>query len=155
MYSLCTEKQKAALGQAAFSCSAYGLKPIALLETVHAPAGIDELLLPGIEGMALRADFNFKFALDRASLKGFAASAPDYTFTILGMDIFLHRLSPLPQLLTKRRYLFRSLKINAPYYNARRTFRQAPRPFRRIRFPLRPVFPPFAADSPPGYPRRW
>ena len=61
------------------------------LELVHASAGIDELLLTGVERMALGADFNS----DLSGLRGtgndrLAASALYRDFLVFGMDSFLN-----------------------------------------------------------------
>ena len=64
------------------------------VELVNATAGVDQLLLAGVEGMALGADLNGDVLLGRASLYHFAAGAADGGLEILGMDAFLHNLSP-------------------------------------------------------------
>ncbi len=62
-----------------------------LLELINTSAGINKLLLTGKERMTLRANFN----ADHAALGGtggnfLAASALDYSFTIIGMDSVFH-----------------------------------------------------------------
>ena len=54
----------------------------ALLETVNTAARVNELLLAGVERMALGADIHLHLFLGRAGLKS--------ALTILGMNIFLH-----------------------------------------------------------------
>ena len=61
-----------------------------LLETVDASAGVHQLLLAGVVGVALRADFNTQLRLGRAGLEGFAAHAANDALAVLGMDLFLH-----------------------------------------------------------------
>ena len=73
----------------------FALHAVTLLETVHASASIDELLLAGKEGVALGANFNLQFTLDRAALESVAASATNDALTVIGMDSFLHVISPL------------------------------------------------------------
>ena len=70
------------------------LHAVALLEAIDAPAGVDELLLAGVEGMALGSDFDFQLALDGAGLESLTAGAPDDTLTVSGMDVFLHVCHP-------------------------------------------------------------
>ena len=62
-----------------------------LLELVKTSACIDKLLLAGVEGVTLGADFNSDFAaLRRLGDDSFAASAANYGFLVLRMDAFLH-----------------------------------------------------------------
>jgi len=62
-----------------------------LLELVNTSACIDKLLLAGVEGVTLGADFNSDFAaLRRLGDDSFAASAANYGFLVLRMDTFLH-----------------------------------------------------------------
>ena len=63
---------------------------VALLEAIHASAGIYQLLTAGVERMALGADFDLEFALNGTALEGLAASAANDALTISGMDILLH-----------------------------------------------------------------
>ena len=67
------------------------LNIVALLESVYAAAGINELLLAGIEGMALGADFNTKLFLGGSAFEGLAAQATNGCYLIFGMDLFFHR----------------------------------------------------------------
>ena len=67
-----------------------------LLELVHATACIDKLLLAGVEGMALGADFNTHLAtLGRARNDSLTACALDDALNVLGMDSVLHFHIPL------------------------------------------------------------
>ena len=61
-----------------------------LLEFVDASAGIDELLLAGIERMALRADFNAQIIFGGTGMDFVSAGALYYDVFIRGMDSFLH-----------------------------------------------------------------
>ena len=70
-----------------------------LLETVNTSAGINQLLLAGKERMALGADFNLQFGLDRPRLKRLTAYATDDGLAIFGMDLFFHAFSPLLRML--------------------------------------------------------
>ena len=60
------------------------------LETINTTASIYQLLLAGIEGMALGADIHFHFFLSGTRLKSFTAHAANHTLAVLGMDVFLH-----------------------------------------------------------------
>src|SRR2546423_1249215 len=62
----------------------------ALLEFIHAPGGIDELLLAGIERMADVANTHQDDGLGRASLDHVAASAADFGVLIFRMDFSFH-----------------------------------------------------------------
>ena len=62
----------------------------ALLEAIHASTRINQLLLAGIEGMALGADIHLHLLLGGAGLEGLTAYAANDAFTVLGMDSFLH-----------------------------------------------------------------
>jgi hypothetical protein len=66
---------------------------VALFEAINAATGIDQLLLAGVKGVALGADFNPEVALDGAGLKRFAASAANDALAVYGVDIFLHKSS--------------------------------------------------------------
>ena len=67
-----------------------------LLELVQTTACIDKLLLAGVEGVALGADFNTHLAtLGRTRDDSLAASALDDALNVLGMDSVLHFHVPL------------------------------------------------------------
>ena len=61
-----------------------------LLEAIDASAGIHQLLLAGIEGVALRADIHLQFLLGRAGLERLTAHAANDALAIVRMDLFLH-----------------------------------------------------------------
>ena len=61
-----------------------------LVEAINASTGVNQLLLAGIEGVALGADFNTDLLLGRASGKSITASATDGGLLVVGMDTFLH-----------------------------------------------------------------
>ena len=69
-----------------------GLFSVAAHETVDAAAGIHQLLLAGVERMALGADVHAHVLADGAGLKGLAAHAAHRGGAVLGMDVFLHRV---------------------------------------------------------------
>src|SRR5581483_440624 len=60
-------------------------------EALHPAAGVDELLLARVEGMALRADLDVQLRLRRARLERVPAGARDRREHVLGMDLRLHR----------------------------------------------------------------
>ena len=66
-----------------------------LLEAVNASAGIDQLLLAGVEGVALGANFDLQLALDGAGFERLTAHATDGRLAIFGMDLLFHAFSPL------------------------------------------------------------
>ena len=61
-----------------------------LLEAINTSASIYELLLTGVERMALGADINLHLFLRRTGFKCFTAYAANDAFAVLGMDFFLH-----------------------------------------------------------------
>ena len=61
-----------------------------LVELIHAAAGIDKLLLAGIKGVTLGADFDLDVTLCTAGLNDLSAGAPDSGLLVLGMDALLH-----------------------------------------------------------------
>ena len=71
------------------------LQAESLVETVNTSTGVNQLLLAGIERVALGADFNSDVLLGRTSGKDIAASAADGSLIVLGMETFLHCCSPL------------------------------------------------------------
>ena len=60
------------------------------IETLNTSAGIDELLLAGVERVALGADFNMDLGLRRTSLDHITACAGNLAGNVLRMDAFLH-----------------------------------------------------------------
>ena len=66
------------------------LQAESLVEPINASTGIDQLLLAGIEGVALRADFNLDVLLGGASRKDVATSTADGSLFVVGMDAFSH-----------------------------------------------------------------
>jgi hypothetical protein len=64
----------------------------AALEALHATAGIDQLLTPGVEGMAFRADLDVQLGLRRARSELVAAGAAYVGFDVFGVDSWLHGL---------------------------------------------------------------
>ena len=66
------------------------LDAVLLVELVNAAAGVNQLLLAGVEGVALGADFHGDVLLGRTGLDDSAASALDGGLLVIGMDSFLH-----------------------------------------------------------------
>ena len=64
------------------------------LESVNASAGINKLLLTGVERMALGANFHLDILLGRLCLDHIAAVAGDGRLVQYGMDVLLHGDSP-------------------------------------------------------------
>jgi hypothetical protein len=77
---------------AGFACL---LQAKTLVETINTSTGVNQLLLAGIERVALGADFDSDVLLGRTSGKDIAASAADGSLIVLGMETFLHCCSPL------------------------------------------------------------
>ena len=65
-----------------------------LLETVNTSACINELLLAGVEGVALGADFNSDVLLGGTGLDHVAASTGDGCFNVIGVDSLSHYRAP-------------------------------------------------------------
>src|SRR5581483_5616161 len=64
---------------------------VLLAELVHAPGGIDDLLLARVERMAVRADFDLQIvAQRRAGLEGVTAGADHRDLFVLGMNGVFH-----------------------------------------------------------------
>ena len=66
------------------------LQAESLVETVNTSTGVNQLLLAGIERVALGADFNTDLLLGGAGGEGVAASATDGGLLVLRMDAFFH-----------------------------------------------------------------
>ena len=66
------------------------LQAESLVETVNTSTGIYQLLFAGIEGMALRADFNLNVLLRGTGREDVATGTADRGLFVLGMDTFLH-----------------------------------------------------------------
>ena len=61
-----------------------------LVETVNTSTGVNQLLLAGIERVALGADFNSDVLLGGAGRKDVATGTADSGLFVIGMDTFLH-----------------------------------------------------------------
>ena len=61
-----------------------------LVEAINTSTGVNQLLLAGIERVALGADLNANVLLGRTGSKDIAASAADGGLFVVGMDTFLH-----------------------------------------------------------------
>ena len=62
-------------------------------EALHASAGVDELLLTGVERVAGVTDFNANLGLRRTRLERVAAAARHRALDVIRMDSFFHFLS--------------------------------------------------------------
>ena len=68
-----------------------------LVEAADTAASVHDLLLAGKKGVALGTNFHSDVALGGAGLNDIATGAPDGGLIILGVDAFLHGISPLSQ----------------------------------------------------------
>ena len=68
------------------------LHAVATTELINLSGSIHNLLFSGIEGMALRADFNLKFRLGKGRTRGEAAAAAtgDFNVMVIRMDACFH-----------------------------------------------------------------
>ena len=66
------------------------LDAVLLIELINTAAGINELLLAGVEGMALAANFDTDLGTGRTGLDHIAAGAGDGAIHIVRMDTCLH-----------------------------------------------------------------
>ena len=71
-------------------CISKLLKSEFLVELFNTAAGIDKLLLAGIEGVTFRANLNRYVLLCGACFYNLAAGASDGGLLVVGMDTFLH-----------------------------------------------------------------
>ncbi len=68
---------------------------IAFIEAINASTCIDELLLAGIERVALGTNFHANILASRTGMDYLAACARDRCVNVLGMNAFLQLMSPL------------------------------------------------------------
>ena len=61
-----------------------------LVETVNTSTGVNQLLLAGIERVALGADLNADLLLSRTGSKDVATGTANGSLFVIGMDTFLH-----------------------------------------------------------------
>ena len=61
-----------------------------LVEAINTSTGVNQLLLAGIERVALGADLNTNVLLGGTSSKSVATCTADSGLFVLGMDTFLH-----------------------------------------------------------------
>ena len=66
------------------------LQAESLVETINTSTGVNQLLLAGVERVALRADFNSDVLLGGASGKSVATSTANRSLFVVGMDAFSH-----------------------------------------------------------------
>ena len=76
----------------------------ALLEAINTSAGIYQLLLAGIERMAVGADFNTDILFSRAYLELVATCTLDGSGLVVGMDTLFHCISPRTIILSDNDY---------------------------------------------------
>ena len=69
---------------------------VLVLELLHTPAAVDELLLPREERMAGRADVQADLLLRRPRLPGIAARASHFRVLEFGMNILFHFTTSFP-----------------------------------------------------------
>jgi len=67
---------------------------VSLFESLDAAGGVHDLLLTGIERMAVGTNFNVDFRNRGAGLKSVTAGAGNRTLNIFGMDSLFHSISP-------------------------------------------------------------
>src|SRR5882724_4520488 len=68
-----------------------GLLGVLLAEFLHAAGGVHDLLLAGVERVAIRADFHVQGLAQRgAGLEGIPATAGDGNFLVFWVDLGLH-----------------------------------------------------------------
>ena len=61
-----------------------------LVETINTSTGVNQLLLAGIERVALGADFNSDVLLGGTGRKDVATGTANRGLFVIGMDTFLH-----------------------------------------------------------------
>ena len=66
------------------------LQTKSLVETINTSTGVDQLLLAGVERVALRADLNTDLLLGGTGCENVAASAANRSLFVVGMDAFSH-----------------------------------------------------------------
>ena len=88
------QKKSPAQGRGAFGIPKSGEAKL-LVELINTAAGVDQLLLTGEKGVALRADFDLDILFGGAGGDHLSARALDGSLIILRMDTFLHFSSPL------------------------------------------------------------
>ena len=66
------------------------LQTKSLVETINTSTGVDQLLLAGVERVALGADFNTDLLLGGTGCEHVATVATDRSLFVFGMDAFSH-----------------------------------------------------------------
>lgn len=84
----------AALASSAFLSWAAAAPPNLVGEALDASTGVDELLLAGVERVALVAKLDLHLGHGSVRLEGVAAGARHRALDILGMDTLLHGRTP-------------------------------------------------------------
>ena len=90
IFSMLLHRKKSGLQKAVRKFSVVLLQAEALVEAINTSTGVNQLLLAGIERVALGADFHTNVLLGGTSGKDIAAGAADGGLFVLGMDTFLH-----------------------------------------------------------------
>lgn len=93
-----SQKRKKAMPMHRFLHAGLLVQLESLFESVHSAACIDQLLLAGVEGVALGTNFDLDILLGGSSLNHIAACTANGGLLIVGVDSFLHRVH-LPLLL--------------------------------------------------------
>ena len=91
MATLCSRQNALYLPDGALTLAG-ALEPA--LEALDATAGVDELLLARVEGMARRADLDMELGLRRPGDELVAARAANGRKDVIGMNVSLHQLEP-------------------------------------------------------------
>ena len=96
------------------------LNAVLPVELINAAAGVDQLLLAGVEGVALGADLNRDVLLGGAGLYDGAAGASDGGLLIIGMDSFLHwyNSSSYAVLIVPKSNRWHSYKTQGVFYHS-------------------------------------
>ena len=90
LIEICKQNKKIRTTNVMRKFSVFLLQAEALVEAINTSTGVNQLLLAGIERVALGADFNLDVLLGGASRKDIAASTTNGRLFVIGMDTFLH-----------------------------------------------------------------
>src|SRR5688572_4101547 len=74
-------------------------KPVLLSELLHPARGIDQFLLAGKEGVAVRADIDVNSGNGRTGLDNGPTGTVDRCFLVFGMDTLFHNILSIEQCL--------------------------------------------------------
>ena len=73
-----------------FAIALFLFQTESLVETINTSTGVDQLLLAGVERVALGADLNTDLLLSGAGCEHVATGATDRSLFVVGMDAFSH-----------------------------------------------------------------